>query len=298
VVDIFEKTGLPCFMGILQPTLRTGEFPHFAIALMNFGPMLNHLTYDLFQFFMWAAFGKMANRWRKERLGLPPVRIFRRVEKLRIPVLAAFSSHIIPKPADWPDNAYVTGYWFLEDTGWQPSTKLEDFLHSGKTPLCVGFGSTVDDHAGEAMTIIRETLLQMNQRAIVVGGWSTTHLKEENNESFHWVDTVPYDWLLPQVGAMVHHGGAGTTAAALRTGIPSVVVPFFGDQPFWADRMYKLGLSPRPIPRRSLNSERLRHAIRAVIEDTTFRRRSAAIGQKIRMEDGVSSAVKIIERYV
>jgi UDP:flavonoid glycosyltransferase YjiC (YdhE family) len=97
---------------------------------------------------------------------------------------------------------------------------------------------------------------------------------------------------------MVHHGGAGTTAAALRTGIPSVVVPFFGDQPFWADRMYKLGLSPRPIPRRSLNSERLRHAIRAVIEDTTFRRRSAAIGQKIRMEDGVSSAVKIIERYV
>lgn len=297
LIDIVEKTDLPCFMGILQPLLRTGEFPHFAVTLKNLGPMLNRLTYDVFQFIMWVAFGKMANRWRSERFGLPPVRIFRRIEKLRIPVLGAFSSHIIPKPADWPDHADITGYWFLDkNTSWQPPTGLENFIHSGRKPICIGFGSMLDDQTEQRMSIVKECIAHTHQRAIVVGGWSTPNAKEINDENLYWIDNVPHDWLLPQVTAMVHHGGAGTTAAALRADVPSVIVPFFADQPFWADRVYRLGLSPRPIPRRSLTSERLMHAIRTVAEDASIRQRTADIGKLIRIEDGVSSAIKIIER--
>lgn len=297
VIDIMEKTGLHCFMGILQPLLRTGEFPHFAVTLKSFGPMLNRLTYDAFQFIMWAAFGKMANQWRSKRFGLPPVQIFRRIEKLQIPVLGAFSSHIIPKPADWPDYTDITGYWFLEkNSSWQPSAGLENFLYSGEKPICIGFGSMIDDNPEQTMAIIKESITNTYQRAIVVGGWSPSNKKGKYDENLFWIDRVPYDWLLPQVTAMVHHGGAGTTAAALRAGVPSVIVPFFADQPFWADRVYSLGLSPRPIPRRSLTSERLTHAIRMVAEDASFHQQTAEIGKRIRLENGVSSAVKIIER--
>jgi sterol 3beta-glucosyltransferase len=112
VIDVAEKTGLPCFLGLLQPILRTGEFPHLAMGQRNMGGPLNRLTYDLFQLLMWAAFGGIGNRWRREQLGLPAAPRVRRIEKLRIPVLGAFSPQVIPRPADWPEHAWVTGYWF------------------------------------------------------------------------------------------------------------------------------------------------------------------------------------------
>jgi len=119
VIDVAEKTGLPCFLGLLQPLLRTGEFPHLTMTSRDLGSILNRLTYDLFQLIMWAFFSNMANRWRRERFGLPPVRPIRRIERLGIPVLGAFSPEVIPKPADWPTIPALpgTGFWILASTG-------------------------------------------------------------------------------------------------------------------------------------------------------------------------------------
>jgi len=299
VIDVAEKTGLPCFLGLLQPLLRTGEFPHFTMTSRDLGPALNRLTYDLFQLIMWAFFGNMANRWRRERFGLPPVRPIRRIERLGIPVLGAFSPEVIPKPADWPDNSCVTGYWFL-DTGvnWQSPIELQDFLIAGQRPVCISFGSMVHNKPEQIKEIVCGSLKRARQRAILIGGWGGLGEAKENSDMIFCADSVPYDWLFPRVAAVIHHGGAGTTAAALRAGVPSVVVPFFADQPFWAHRVHMMGVSPQPIPRRSLTSARLTHAIRVAVQDEGLRQRAADIGHRIRNEDGVAAAIEAIQRHL
>lgn len=298
-VDVMEATGLPCFLGLLQPALRTGELPSVAVPARDYGTVINRATHDIFQLVMWAMFGRMANTWRKERFGLPRARILRRIERLEIPVLAAFSAHVVPKPADWPACAHVTGYWFLDaDAGWQPPDGLEAFIEAGPPPLCVTFGSMVDDESNKVMTVVNESLARSGRRAVVVGGGSEPGAGDTRNPNLFGIDSVPYDWLFPRMAAVVHHGGAGTTAAALRAGVPSVVVPFFGDQPFWAARVYGLGLSPRPIPRRSLSADRLTQAIDLVLQDESMHRKAADMARRVHSEDGVSAAISLIERYM
>ena len=298
VIDVAEKTGLPCFLGLLQPLLRTGEFPHPGVALRNLGTPLNRLTYDFFQILMWAAFGGLANRWRRERLGLPPIPRVRRIEKLKIPVLGAFSPHVVPKPMDWPEHVWVTGYWFLgAEEAWRPPEALENFLDAGPPPVCVGFGSMVDDQAKRITGLVEDSLARAGLRGILVGGWGALSRTQDKDEKIYALDSVPYEWLLPRTAAMVHHGGAGTTASVLRAGVPSVVVPFFADQPFWARRVHRLGTCPRPIPRSALTSERLAGALRLAVEDEDLRRRSAELGLALHEEDGVARAVEIIHRY-
>ena len=171
---------------------------------------------------------------------------------------------------------------------------LQPFLSSGSKPVCIGFGSMLDDKAERLVAIIKAYIAHTRRRVIVVGGWQALHSKQDGGGNLYCIDEVPHDWLLPQVAAMVHHGGAGTTAAVLRAGVPSVVVPFFADQPFWGDRLCRLRLSPRPIPRRTLTTKRLARAIRSATGDAAIRRRNSEAGKMIRAEDGVSSAVKII----
>jgi sterol 3beta-glucosyltransferase len=298
-IDVMEATGLPCFLGLLQPTLRTGEFPSVAVTVRDCGPMINRATYDIFQLTMWAIFGRMANKWRKERLGLPRAQIVRRIERLRIPVLAAFSACVVPKPADWPDHAHVTGYWFIDpDADWQPPGELEAFIDAGARPLCVTFGSMVDDESDRVMSIVKESLARSDHRAVVVGGRIEPGTRDGRDPNLFGIDSVPYDWLFPRMAAVVHHGGAGTTAAVLRAGVPSVAIPFFADQPFWAARVHSLGLSPRPIPRRSLSADRLTRAIDLVLHDDSMRRKSVEMAPRIDSEDGVSTAISVIDHYL
>lgn len=110
------------------------------------------------------------------------------------------------------------------------------------------------------------------------------------------IDAVPHDWLFPQVAAVVHHGGAGTTAAGLRAGVPSIVIPFMGDQPCWGERVSQLGVGPKPIPRRRLSVEGLAAAIRTATIDPEIRARAAGLGAQIRAEDGVARAVEAVQR--
>jgi UDP:flavonoid glycosyltransferase YjiC (YdhE family) len=299
VIDVAEKTGLPCFLGLLQPLLRTGEFPHPAVSLWNLGHPLNRLTYDFFQLLIWAAFGNIGNRWRRERLGLPPVPRVRRIEKLRIPVLAAFSPRAVPKPLDWPEHAWVTGYWFMEaNNDWVPSAELTDFLAAGPRPVCIGFGSMVDNKMDRMTEVVKKSLAHAGLRGILVGGWGSSGKAGRKDHTLYYLDSVPYDWLFPRVSAVVHHGGAGTVAASLRAGVPSVAVPFFADQPFWARRIHLLGVGPRPIPRNRLTLKRLTSTLRVAVGDERLRQRAADLGRAIREEDGVAQAVRIIHRYL
>jgi sterol 3beta-glucosyltransferase len=215
------------------------------------------------------------------------------VAKQRLSTLYCYSSAVVPKPADWDDCQHVTGYWFLDESDWRPPADLVDFLRAGPAPICVGFGSMCTSKPDELASIVIETLKRTGQRGVLLTGWGGLRPAGLPDEVLV-VDVVPYAWLFPQATAVVHHGGAGTTAECLRAGIPSINVPFFADQPFWAQRVYALGVGPRPIPRKKLSAERLAEAITTAVNDGDMQRRAAALGSRIRAENGVQRAVELI----
>jgi sterol 3beta-glucosyltransferase len=225
---------------------------------------------------------------------LPPAKVEGKLRGKPVPMLYAYSEHVIPRPADWGEESIVTGYWFLDKPGdWQPDSALVRFLQEGPPPVYVGFGSMFMNGGHEKTKVVLEALRLAGQRAILVTGWGALSTGE-SREHVLYADSIPHDWLFPQVAAVVHHGGAGTTGAALRAGKPSVICPFVGDQPFWGRRMAALSVGPSPIPQRELTAERLAEAIKRAVTDRAMHGRAAALGEKIRAEDGVRRAVDYI----
>jgi sterol 3beta-glucosyltransferase len=201
---------------------------------------------------------------------------------------------LIPQPVDWDNSTEVTGTWFLEKPkDWQAPDELVDFLGAGAPPVFVGFGSIAGTAPETTTAVVLEALRLCRQRAVIVSGWGgLPALRAADKVRF--IESVPYDWLFPRVAAVVHHGGAGSTAEGLRAGKPTVVCPFFGDQPFWGRRVQKLGVGPRPVAQRGLTAKALAEAIHAAVTDDGVRQRAAVLGEKIRAERGVERAVELI----
>jgi sterol 3beta-glucosyltransferase len=192
----------------------------------------------------------------------------------------------------------MTGYWFLErEESWQPPHELTAFLEAGDPPVVVSFGSISGQDPARSAEIVIEALRKTGERGILVTGWGGLEATDLPNSVLQ-IRSAPYEWLFPQSAAVVHHGGAGTTAAGLRAGKPSVVCPFFGDQPFWGHRVEELGVGPAPLPQSDLNTTTLARAIERAVDNGEMQREAAQIGAKIRDENGVDAAVRFIERYV
>jgi UDP:flavonoid glycosyltransferase YjiC (YdhE family) len=299
---VAEKTKVPCFSAPLQPLTRTRAFPSLSMPVIPaLGGGYNWATHFVTEQLFWQFFREPVNRWRRESLGLPPTPFkgpFDRLYEERLPFIYGYSPTVIPKPADWPDCHHVTGYWFLNaPPDWQPPAALLDFLQSGPPPVYIGFGSMSGRTAQQLAETAVEAVTRAKQRAILLGGWAEVGHRHLPDHIFR-VNSIPHDWLFPRVAAVVHHGGAGTTAAGLRAGVPSILTPLFADQPFWGERVAQLGVGPQPIPRKQLTPERLAAAITTALADKDMRARAAALGEKIRAEDGVARAVEIIERHL
>lgn len=295
---VAEKLRVQCFAAHLFPIVPTRDFPSpFAPKRLRLGPTYNQLTHISAQQIFWLAGRGWVNRWRTETLRLPAHPLaapFYSMRKHRVPQLFAFSPTVIPKPKDWDEWFHVTGYWFLDDADWQPPRELTEFLAGGEPPVCVGFGSMRDARAEELNDVVLEALSLVSRRAVLVKGWGRFESKLEN---VFVADSVPFHWLYPRMAAIVHHGGTGTVAEALRSGKPSVTVPFFGEQRFWGAKLAELGVGPRPIERRNLTARRLADAINVALNDPSIRARADAVGERIRREDGVANAVEIINEH-
>jgi sterol 3beta-glucosyltransferase len=191
----------------------------------------------------------------------------------------------------------VTGYWFLDLAGeYTPPPALLDFLAAGDPPVSIGFGSMVDHEKEEMTRLIVQALDQARQRAVLLGGWAELGFGQLPDNIFP-LDFAPHDWLFPRMAAVVHHGGAGTTAAGLRAGVPNVIVPFFADQFFWGWRVAQLGAGPQPIPRKELSAQKLVGAIRQAVGDAGMCARARVLGEQVRAEDGIAQAVELVENY-
>ena len=193
----------------------------------------------------------------------------------------------------------MTGYWFLDRLEeWQPPAELEEFLGAGEPPIYFGFGSIFGRDPLRLTRIVVDAVKATGVRAIIARGWGGLETTElELPETVLAIDSAPHDWLFPKVAAVVHHGGGGTTAAGLRAGRPTIVCPFFGNQPFWGARIEALGVGPRPIPQKKISVEKLSAAINRVRSDASIQERAEAIGQQIRSEDGVANACDFIDRW-
>jgi sterol 3beta-glucosyltransferase len=298
---IAEKLAIPLMMAIPLPFYTpTRAFPNPFIGTLRLRPWFNRLSYQ-FSALSSAMFTGMTNRFR-EQLGLPRQGRFAnmlvRSDGTPIPVLYPYSPALLPRPDDFPAHVHVTGYWFLDrpDT-WRPDQELVEYLAAGPPPIYVGFGSMGSKQGARRAGIVLEALAKTGQRGLLARGWGGMQAADLPS-AIHLLDTAPHDWLFPQMAAVVHHGGAGTTAAGLRAGKPTVICPFLGDQPFWGALVHARGVGPRPIPQRRLTAERLAEAITVATTSVSMQERAAELGTKIRAEDGVATAIGIIEQSV
>jgi sterol 3beta-glucosyltransferase len=212
------------------------------------------------------------------------------------PLIFAYSPTILPRPDDWTaPNIHITGYFFLDHPDYEPPEALSNFLKRGDPPVCITFGSMINREMQRVTFAVLDALANTGNRAIFLTGWGGW--KPENPpEHTLFLDSVPHDWLFARCKAVVHHGGAGTTAAALRSGVPNIVVPHAADQPFWGKRVAAVRAGPQPIPVKKLSAENVAQALTEV-ETSTICEGAAEVGRLIRTEDGVSNAVALIEAH-
>ncbi len=233
------------------------------------------------------------NRWRKNRLGLASVSRWRHHSTQRLKRFFAFSPSLIPAPPDWPANNYVTGFWFGGPAQVDPPPGLASFLAAGSETIAVCFGSVLDHRvraiAGQVIAAAKE----LGLRVVVVGGWGIENLEPSPDVCF--CPFVPYSWLLPKVQIAVHAGGCGTTAEALRAGIPSVPIPFAGEQKFWAQRLWQSGAAHFPLDLGTLSKDVIKAALSQVRESANMRQKAREFGAMLKREDGLRRTIELIE---
>jgi sterol 3beta-glucosyltransferase len=297
--SIAEKLGIPGILALPLPLYSpTVAFPSPIIPMASLGPLLNRLSHRAMITLTSASVRGLVNRWRKEALGLPPIRDELRLRGRPVLRLYGYSPAVLPTPDDWDSSSVATGYWFLDrPQAWEPPAALRAFLGTGPSPVYVGFGSMPTQDAARTTQIVLDSLERAGQRGVLATGWGGL-AAADLPPSIYLLAEAPHDWLFPQMAAVVHHGGAGTTAAGLRAGVPTVICPFFGDQPFWGRRVATLGAGPPPIRQRRLTVDALSVAILTAVRDPTMRERAGALGAAIRAEDGIHNAVVQIEAYV
>lgn len=281
-----------------QPQIRTRQMPIATMpALPDWLPFrgtYNLLSYDLAHYLRWFSYVRQLNSLRKTHLGLSPLSPAEFLNLIdRTPSITLISHHVVPRPVDWQGHHHLTGFLFYDDDHWHPPTSLEDFIHAGEAPVYVGFGSMHDPHPVETTRLILDALERTGHRAVLYKGWADLG-RLDLPDTVYLLDYAPHSWLFPRMAAVVHHAGAGTSAAALRAGVPSVPIPHSGDQPFWARRLYQIGAATRPLQRKRLTTVDLAERITSAVQDPLLRSQAADLGARVSAEDNAGMTVSVI----
>jgi len=299
VIDIAEALKIPVVMSALQPLNATSEFPLCMYYGPTFGPALNKLSYTTMTV-QQIYYNLPRNRLRRELMGLDARKrggFFKDTLGYSLPTLYAYSSLLSPRPRDWPKGAIVTGFWRLPDESvWEPSAEFKAFLAEGEAPIYVGFGS-MPFGAGRNTQILSDAVRQWGGRVVVARGWGGIN-PDELPPGVFAIEKAPHDKLFKYVKAVVHHGGAGTTAAGLAAGKPTFIVPQTVDQPYWGRRVYELGCGPKPVRLRRLTAEILAEALADLSDNAAYRAAAEALALRLGPEDGTERAIKVIERVM
>jgi len=299
---IAEKLGVPCAAAMLFPLTPTRAFPSFLVGKgTDRGPLANRALWSLTGQAVWQLLRHDDAKLRRQ-LGLrplPPRGPVARQERQAMPLYYAYSPTVLPRPADWPPRMHVTGYWFLDPPPtWQPPDGLTRFIRDGPPPVSIGFGSMASRDPQASLQLAVQALAASGKRGVLLSGWASIGHDSPLPRHVFAADSIPHSWLFPQMAAVVHHGGAGTTGAALRSGVPAVITPLAADQPSWARTIHELGAGPPPIPFPALTAERLAAAIHQAVTDQHMRHRAAELGTQIRAEDGPARTAELFSQHI
>ncbi|NED97928.1 glycosyltransferase family 1 protein [Phytoactinopolyspora alkaliphila] len=295
--ELAEYLGVPSISVCLQPAwVPTKAFPN-AMLMRNVPKALNRASY-------WATYAWYrvltgnSRPWHTSLFKTPSQRTnapMRRRDGSQLTVLQAFSKHLLPSCPDYPRAVHTTGFWPLPaPEKWRPQAQLLDFIYTRRPPVYIGFGSLVGTDAAGLGRLIEHAIQIANVRAVVVAGWGGIATSQTTNDIFY-ADDVPFDWLFPKMDAIVHHGGMGSAGAALLSGRPQVTCPAMAEQPFVAERLRTLGLSPEPLPLRALTPERLATAITEATTNRNFESRARLMKLMVEDESGLRKAIEIID---
>ena len=292
---ISEHLGIPQISVALQPYRATSSGPASLLALLpDETSRANRWAGRFTERISWSVVSETVGVLR-ERLKLPAhsTRSYLRTAR-QIPALYAMSRHVVPPIAD--ANVHTTGYWFLPEAS-APPTDLERFLEAGDPPVYVGFGSMSSSDPAATLRMIVAATERVGRRAVIGRGWSRA-AAPDLPATVYLLDSAPHQWLFPRTAALVHHGGAGTTAAGLAAGKPTLIVPHMADQPYWGRRIAALGVGAPPLPRHRLSVTALAERLERLLGDTELQAKAAALGRRIRAEHGVEEAVEWIGRFI
>ena len=295
---IAEARGIPCVFAPLQPLSLTRDFPSPLLpSARSFGPAYNRLTYRLAEYMLGLPWRSALNRWRMGELGLRPVstlRPFTQADGRALPCVYGFSPRVAPRPVDWPEFHQIAGYWHLNlSPDWQPPVNLMRFIEAGDPPVYIGFGSYPWRSARLSLRQAVDAVERAGMRAVVLADEETAraaHLPP----SIYATAGVSHEWLFPRVSVVVHHAGAGTVAAALRTGVPMITAPIAVDQFFWSKRVERLGVGRLLRARGHSATNELAELMSEMIRDPRARDQAQEIQQWLAAEDGLGRAVEMI----
>ncbi|EOO01349.1 putative udp- transferase protein [Phaeoacremonium minimum UCRPA7] len=299
-----EALGIPLHLMFTFPYTPTQAFPHplATVKKSNVDPgYTNFISYPLVEMMVWQGLGDLVNDFRVKTLGLDPVSTLwapGATYRQHVPFTYMWSPGLVPKPEDWGKEIDISGFVFLDlASTFKPPDALTKFLDSGEPPIYIGFGSIVVDDAERFTEMIFEAVKLAGVRALVSEGWGGLGSKNVP-ENIYMLENTPHDWLFPRIKACVIHGGAGTTAIALKCGKPTMVVPFFGDQHFWGSMIGRAKAGPEPVPYKSLTAEKLTEGIKYCLTEEA---KSGAedIAKCIELEgDGAENACKAFHKHL
>ncbi|MEU6372329.1 glycosyltransferase [Streptomyces sp. NPDC046909] len=290
---IAEGLRLPSLGLNLQPVAPTREFAPPMLGGGSWGTLGNRMAGHGVGLAIEHVFAKAVPNART-RLGLPHGRrttARRDRDRRNWPVLHGFSPRVVPRPRDWRPGLDVAGYWWPYDVTTQLPPEVETFLAEGPPPVFVGLGSATVPNPEHLSTLIVRALRQAGVRGIFQRGWAG--LSAEGDDMLT-VGEIAHSALFPHMAAIIHHAGAGTTAAALRAGVPAIPVPIQFDAGFWSTRLTTLGVAPTPVPLRRLTTDALTSALTQVTRDTGYRERAQQLGVQIREENGITPVLKTL----
>ncbi|KAK4503548.1 hypothetical protein PRZ48_004463 [Zasmidium cellare] len=304
-IHVAEKMGIPLHIMFTMPYSPTQAFPHPLANIQSSNAddhLTNYVSYALIDMLTWQGLGDVINRFRQRSLGLDEISLMwapGMLQRLRIPHTYCWSPALIPKPKDWGPNINISGFFFLDlASNYTPADDLREFLEAGPPPVYIGFGSIVLDDPNAMTELIFDAVRKSGQRALVSKGWGGVGADEfDKPEGVFMLGNCPHDWLFKRVSCVVHHGGAGTTAAGITAGKPTVVVPFFGDQPFWGAMVARAGAGPDPIPNKQLTSDNLADAIKKCLEPH-MQERAQELASSIAAENGSELGAQSFHQFL
>jgi sterol 3beta-glucosyltransferase len=291
---VAEGLGVPSMGVYLQPMTPTREFAPSTVTTRSLGAWGNRAAARAV--LEWGQLPYRAGvRALRAELGLPPIghrQWLRNLDASEWPICYGYSPYVIQPPRDWPSSCATVGYWWAApEPDFTPPPELTAFLDAGPPPVYVGFGSMPARDSRALSALVRQAARDAGVRVVLGAGWAGL---DASGDDVLTISEAPHEWLFPRMAAVVHHAGAGTTAAGLRAGVPAVPVPMMVDQPFWAQRLVRLGVAPAAVPFRRLTAPRLAAAIRTAVAEPSYRQRAREVATILSDEDGPAGVLQAL----